>query len=132
YLDSLPRPLRLVGLLVVCLAGDAVVLEPGVNALPGRRKVGADVVPIEIEADVAVEIAVPRVPRVALVRAPDLLRAVRISSEGRYPRRAGDRRVDAIDGARLRVADPVAVDEEVADAGSRELFVEPGLVRAFG
>src|SRR5207237_215173 len=66
------------------------------------------------------------------LRAPDLLRAVRIAAEGGDAGGTGDRCVDPVDRTRSGMRDAVGVDEEVADAGTRELHLEPGLERAFG
>src|SRR5439155_3438491 len=102
------------------------------NALAGRGEVGAAVLVVEIEADGAVEVAIPEVARIALLGAPHLLGAVGVATEGGHAGFARDRRVHAVDRAGTGMRDAVRVDEEVAESRARELGVEAGLVGAFG
>src|SRR4029077_12567656 len=104
-LGALARTVRVVGFLVVVLPRDAVVLEPRVQPLARGRQVGPHVRELQVEADVAVEVAVPEVARIAFLGAPYLLRAVGISPEDRDARLAGDGRIDAVDGTGARVRD---------------------------
>ena len=88
---------RIVGPLVVQLVvGDGVVLDARVHPDALRVHVRADVVHRQVEADVAVEVAVERIARVALLGAPHLLRRLRVAAEGGHAGRAVDRRVDAV------------------------------------
>src|SRR5207237_4624646 len=127
-----PGPLGVVRLLLIRLARDAVILEAGVNALAGRGQVGAHVLVVEVEADVAIEIAIPEVARIAFLGAPHLLGAVGVATEGGHAGVARDRRVHAVDRAGTGMRDAVGVDEEVAESGARELGIEAGFVGAFG
>src|SRR6202042_842578 len=101
-------------LVVRAAVGDRVVLEAGEDPDP-PLEVRADVIHRQVEPDVAVEIAVDRVARVSLLRAPDLLRALDVAPEGGDAGGAVDRRVDAEDGAWIGEEDTVRVDEEVTN-----------------
>src|ERR1035441_8958421 len=58
-------------------ASDAIILDASEAALARRGQVRLQVVQIEIEADVAVEVAVARVARVTGVPAPHLAGGIR-------------------------------------------------------
>src|SRR5215468_2810819 len=70
-------PARNVGvvhpLVVQLVVGDRVILDARVRPVAFRVDVGADIVERQIEADVAVEIAIVAVARIAFARAPHLL-----------------------------------------------------------
>ena len=61
-----PRDVGPVRLLPSALARDAMILEAGEFAQPVRLDVGLDVIKIEVVADVAIEIAVGGITRIAL------------------------------------------------------------------
>ena len=123
---------RVVQALVVHRAvGDRVVLDAGERADARRVDVRLDVVERQIEADVAVEVAVARVARVALLRAPDLLAALDVATERRDARAAVDGRVHAVERPRLGEEDAVRVDEEEADALFAHQLVDARHVAAF-
>src|ERR1035441_9253768 len=63
-------------------AGDAIILDTGEAALARRGQMRLQVVQIEVEADVAVEVAVARVARVTGVPAPDLAGGIRVAAKG--------------------------------------------------
>src|SRR5207253_2718621 len=88
---------RVVGQLVaeIDLAGDAEVLDSCVLSVAGRLDVRADVVVVQVPADVPVELPVDGIARIAVLGAPHLHRALRIAREGRHARRRVDGRVDA-------------------------------------
>ncbi len=90
-----------------------------------------DVVERQIEADVAVEVAVVRVARVALLGAPDLLAALDVATERRDPRPAVDGGVHAVERTRVREEDAVGVDEEEANALFAHQLVDARHVSAF-
>ena len=129
---ALPRAMSgIVDPLVVQLVvGDRVVLDAGVDAVPLGVDVGLDVVHRQVEADVAVEVAVVLVARVALLRAPDLLRRFDVAPERRDAAGAVDRRVGAVDRAAIGEQDAVGVDEEVADRRLAQQLVDAGDVAA--
>ncbi len=128
---ALARDVRVVDPLVVQLVvGDRVVLDPGVDAVPVRVDVGADVVHRQVVADVAIEVAVVRIAGVAFLRAPDLHRGLDVAGEGRDTRAAVDGGVRAVDGGRIGVEQSVGVDEEVADSGLAQELVDGGHVAA--
>ena len=119
------RDVRVVDPLVVQLVvGDRVVLDAGVDAVPLGVDVRLDVVERQVEADVAVEVAVVRVARVALLGAPDLLGRLHVAAEGGDAARAVERRVDAVDRAAIGEQDAVRVDEEVADRRLAQQLVD--------
>ena len=62
-------------------AGNAVILHAGEPAIGWRGQVGLDVIKIEVEADVAVKIAVTRIAGITFVFAPDLARGIVVSPE---------------------------------------------------
>src|SRR5947209_5739216 len=94
------------------LARDAVVFDSGEGALLRRRQVWTQIIEIEIESDVAIEIAVARIARVAPFPAPDLPCGIRIASKRSQPARRNDRRKNGRAGARMRVKDAVSIENE--------------------
>src|SRR5262249_24575047 len=115
------------------------VLEPGEDPNPLALHVRADVLDRQVEADIAVEIAIIRVARISFFRAPNLLRALHIAPERRHPGAAIDGRVHPEDGSRIGEQDAVRVDEEEAnplfaqelvDAGDVPALAEPDPLRA--
>src|ERR1035438_6280678 len=98
-------------------ASDAIILDASEAALARRGQVRLQVVQIEVEADVAVEVAIARVARVAGVTAPDLAGGIRVAAKrgdtvGREDR--GKRRVA---GTRPGVQNAVRVSDEPAEVG---------------
>src|SRR5450432_273046 len=125
------RDLRVVDPLVVELVvSDGVVLDARVDAMPLGVDVRLDVVERQVEADVAIEVAVMLVARVALLGAPHLLRRLEIAPERRDAARAVDRRIDAVSGPVIGEQDAVRVDEEVPDRGLAQQLVDAGHVAA--
>ena len=103
---------------MVGAAGDLVVLDAEMAADAGLVQVRLEVFVIEVEADVAVEVAVVVVAGVALDGAPDLLGRFGVAGQGGDAALgAEDRGVDAVARPRLGEQDAVRVGEEVADAG---------------
>ena len=109
------RGLAVVNQLLARAAGDGVILDPGERPHAVRRQMRAHVVEVQIEADVAVEVAVARVAGIALVFAPDLLRGIEIAPEGRDAVLREDGREHAVARARLRVQQAMRVHDEPAD-----------------
>jgi len=130
----LARDVRVVRLLFAerHLSRDPVVLDPGVLAVAGRLDVGADVLVIEIPADVPVELAVDRVAGVAVLGAPDLHRAFRVARERRHAARRVHRRVHAPPRPRNGVGEGVRIDEEEADVLRRQIAIDPRGIPALG
>ena len=122
---------RIVDPLVVQLVvGDGVVLEAGRHPVPLGMDVRPDVVHRQVEADVAVEVAVVRVAGVAVLGAPHLLGRLGVAAESGHAARAVERRVDAVDRTAIGVEDAVRVDEEVADARFAQQLVDAGDIAA--
>ena len=96
-------------------------------------QVRLEVVVIEIEADVAVELAVDVIAGIAFDGAPDLLGRFGVAAHaGDAALGAHDRGVDAVLGPRLGEQDAVRIDEEVADAAVAEDFIDARRVAALG
>ena len=112
---GLQRGVAVVNLLVARAAGDAVILDAGEPARFRRRQVRFDVIEIEVEADVAVKIAVARVAGVAFVLAPDLPRGIVVAAKGGDAVGRENRRKGAVTRARPRVQHAVRVEDEPAD-----------------
>ena len=77
--------MRVVGLLVVGAAGDLVILDAEVSADAGLVQVRPEVVVVEVEADVAVEVAVVVIAGVAFDGAPDLLGRLGVAAKAATP-----------------------------------------------
>ena len=82
--------------LLLAFAGDAKIFYAGKTAVVRRRQVRLDVIEIQIEADVAVEIAVARIAGIALVLAPDLPRGIEVAPKRGDAVRRVDRRKGAV------------------------------------
>ena len=126
------RPRTVVEFLVRGAAGDAVVFQAGEFALSVRSEERPQVVEAEVVADVAVEVAVSGVARVALLGAPDLAARVAVAGEDGRPfgRVAG--RVDGHARLRLPEHQAVGVEHEPAQVGLAQEFLHPRVVGAFG
>src|SRR5437016_1626522 len=74
--------MAIIDLLGLRTARDAIVFDSGEATLLGRGQAGFHIRQIEIEADVAVEIAVARIAGVAFVTAPDLAGGVPVAAKG--------------------------------------------------
>src|ERR1700690_1926729 len=81
FIGRLQSQVALVNLLFPWTAGDAVILDPGETSVFRRRQVRFYVIEIEVEADVAVKITIPRVAGITFVLAPDLPRGIKVASE---------------------------------------------------
>ena len=79
--------------------------------------VGLDIVVLEIEPDIAVEIAVVSVAGVTFLRTPDLLGGFDIASERRDRRRGEHGRVNPEARTRMAEHDAVRIHDEPADFG---------------
>ncbi len=121
----LQRRLRVVRLFLVGAAGDLVVFDAEQAADARLVQVRPQVVVVEVEADVAVEVAVVVVAGVALDGAPDLLGRLGVAAEGGDGGAGAlDRGVDAELRPRRGEQDAVRVGEEVADAGVVEQVLD--------
>ncbi len=108
-----------------------MVFEAGEFAQAVGLDVGLDVIEIEVVADVAVEIAVPGVAGITLLRRPDLHARLDVAPERRRAGTGVERGVDAVTGARLGVHDGVGVDDEPADFRLLQKLVDARRVGAF-
>src|SRR5438874_4996049 len=76
--------------------GNAMVFDPGESPDLRRRQIRTHVIEIEVEPDVAVEIAIARIAGVPFVPAPDLFGRIEVASEGSNAVRREDRREHAV------------------------------------
>ena len=90
-----------------------------------------DVIEIQVEADVAVEIAVTRVAGIAFVLAPDLPRGIEVAPERGDAVGREHRRERAVARTRTRVQHAVRVEDEPADVRLLQKCFDAGDVGAF-
>ena len=93
---------------------------------------GADVIEIEVEADVAIEIAVARVAGITLMFAPDLAGGIVVAAKGGHAPGCINRRVGAVARAGLGMQNAVRIENEPADIGLLQKIFHAAQVRAFG
>src|SRR5678816_716560 len=124
------RHVRDVRLLVVGLAGDPVILQAGHHARAVRSDFPVEILLLKVEADVAVEVPVIDVARIAFLPRPHLATRLGVAREERGTVRRNDRRVDTERRTRSREQETVAVQHGEADASLRELGVEGRIVCA--
>src|ERR1039458_2722179 len=117
--------------LLLAFAGDAKVFDAGEPTVVGRGQVRLDVVEIKVEADVAVEIAVARVAGITFVLAPDLPRGIEVAPKRGAAVRRVERRKGAVTRTRLRVQNAMRVEDEPADVGLLQKFLDAAGVGAF-
>src|SRR5438034_2575039 len=107
-LDGSVAIIDLLGLRAAC---DAIVFDSGEAALVGRGQAGSHIRQIEIEADVAVKIAVARVAGVAFVAAPDLAGGIAVAAKGGNPFGGENRGEDGIARLRAGMENAVSVSD---------------------
>src|SRR5207249_12042077 len=110
-----PRSDAIVNFLRVRAGADTVVLDAGETADVRRRQIRSDVIKVQIETDVAVEIAVARVAGITLVPAPNLFGGIQVAAESSDAVRREDRRKHAEARTRVGVQHAVRVRDEPAD-----------------
>src|SRR5438876_465677 len=76
---------------------------------------GPEIIQIEIERDVAIEIAITRVARIPSLPAPDLAGRIRIASKRRQPGRSHDRGENRITWSRMRIEDTMRIENKPAN-----------------
>src|SRR5262249_40199896 len=124
---------RVISFPVRAAASDLVILDAGVAADTGLMQVWPDIIVVEIEADVAIELAVDVVARIAFDGAPNLLGGLGVAPHaGDAALGTHDRSIDAVLRPRLREQDAVRIDEEVADAALFEDFIDARDIAALG
>src|SRR5262249_6679088 len=128
--DALLRDARDVRLLVHALAGDSVVLDARHQAIAVADDLAVEVLLRQVEADVAVEVAIVRVARIAFFTRPDLPRRLLIAREERDAAVRQNRRVLAERRLRPRARHAVRVQNREANAGLRERRVDLRVIRA--
>src|SRR5258708_9345819 len=74
--------IAVINLFAARAAGDAIIFDAGEDAFVGSGQIGLEIIEIQIEGDVAVEIAVARVAGIALVAAPDLFGGIEVAAKG--------------------------------------------------
>ncbi len=123
------RPVRL---LVLGAAGDAMIFKAGEFSSSAGLDVGADVVVIEIEADVPIKVPVFGVSRIALLGAPNLLAGFNVPTERSGACGGKEGGEYAVSGTGFGVKDAVSIDDEPANLGLLEMVFDPGNIGAFG
>src|SRR5436309_773112 len=130
---TVPGNLRLVRLAVRApTVGDSVILEAKVRPGAARGQETADLLDRKVETLVAIVLAVERVPRIALGRAPHLPRGIGAPSESEYAALGAEGGVRAGKRSRTGVEDPVGIDDEEADPELREHRFDAGRIAALG
>ena len=117
------RPVRL---LVLGAAGDAMIFKAGEFSSSAGLDVGADVVVIEIEADVPIKVPVFGVSRIALLGAPNLLAGFNVPTERSGACGGKEGGEYAVSGTGFGVKDTVSIDDEPANLGLLEMVFDPG------
>src|SRR6266567_8998820 len=97
-------------------AGNRVIFEAGKAPRAGHGQVRFYVVVVEVEPDVAVKIAVARVARIPFLFAPDLPRRIEIPAERRQAVLGEEGREHPVARPRVRVQNPVGIDDEPPNA----------------
>src|SRR5712692_9053940 len=103
----LARWLGIVGSLLVGAAGDAVILDPDIDPLSSGWQIRAHMVVVEVVADVAVEVAVINMSRIAFDWTSHLLGGLYISTKSRDHARAIQWGIAPVERAGSRVLDGV-------------------------
>jgi len=83
-------------------------------------------------ADVAIELAIPRVARIAPLRAPYLSGRLGVPLKREHPTRTDDRRVGAKHGQRIGELEGMSVNEEIVDPFLDERTIDPRNEAALG
>src|SRR2546425_5414308 len=89
-------PCGYIRLFVAVLPRNPVILDPRVDSDAISMNVGPDVIQFEVVADVAVELAIIEIARIANRGTPNLTRGIGITAEGGNTGRASDGCVDAV------------------------------------
>src|SRR5207248_2481545 len=131
FVRGAQRGAPVVGFLRARAAGDAMILDAGKTAMFGRRQIRPHVIEIEVEADVAVEIAITRVAGISFVPAPDLFGGIELATERGDAVRREDGREHAVARPRPRVQHTVRVRDEPADVRLLQNSFHAGGVGAF-
>src|SRR5881628_3265686 len=116
-------PFRYIWVFGIAFAGDAMILDAGVNADAARENIWLDIVVIQIVANVAIELAVIVVSRIAVPGTPYLPGRIRITPERGDPGWAMHRRMNAVAGPFVRTNGP-------ATAFMRRCIAHPGSPRS--
>src|SRR5579884_2141555 len=112
----LRSPIRIIKLLMIGFAGDAVILDAGVLANAGGILIRLEILLIQIIADVAVIFAIIVIGGVADAGAPYQFRGHRVATERSNAGRTINGSMDAERRRWLSMFNAVAVHQEIADA----------------
>ncbi len=104
-----------VGFFVGGAASDSIIFESSKLAKAVGLDVGADVVVLEIEAAIAIEIAVLGIAGVTFFGAPDLFTGFDIATESGGACGGEDGGKDAVGGAGFGMKETVGIEDEPAD-----------------
>ena len=89
-------PFGYIRFFVAVLSRNPVILDSRVDSHAISMNVGPDVIQFEVVADVAVELAIIEIARIANRGTPNLTRGIRITAEGGNTGRANDGCVNAV------------------------------------
>ena len=123
-------PFRYIWVFGIAFSGDAMILDAGVNADAARENIWLDIVVIQIVANVAIELAVIVVSRIAVPRTPYLPGRIRITPERGDPGWAMHRRMNAVAGPFVRTCNPVCFQDRKSNSHLIEQRVHAGEVSA--
>ena len=114
------------------LAGDAVVLESRIGAHAGNVLNIAQVLGIEVEADVPVKFTIVVIARITDLSRPHGTAGLRIARKTGGTGRRDDRRIDAKLGSRRTEQNAVSISEEKPEAIGGQVVFYTLIVSAFG
>src|SRR5437867_61665 len=96
-------------------SGDTIILEAGEAALLGSGQVRFHIIEVEVEANVAIKIAVTRVAGIAFVAAPNLLGRVAVAPKSGDCFGGENGSEDGVAGARRGIQKAVRIDDKPPD-----------------
>ncbi len=120
-----------VGALVLRRARDAVILDAGRSAGPGRCGKGAEIARVQFIADVPMILPVPWIAGISLPRVPDAPGEIGIAGKCGDSVGAGDRGEGSVVRPRVGEEKSVRFDAEPPDALAREVLLESRPVGQF-
>src|SRR6266511_5089113 len=115
FAGRLERRVSVIGLLRTGATGNAMILETGEAANFRNGQVSLNIVKVEVEPDVAVEVAIPGVPWIPFVLRPDLFGGIKIAAENGDAVRGEEGREYAAARAGRGIEHAVRIGDKPAD-----------------
>src|SRR5439155_14307111 len=128
----LERHVSVINVLDARTAGDAVVFDAGKAANLGAWQVAFEVVEVQIESDVAVEIAIARIAAITLLPAPDLSGRIEVATERGDAVGGEERGEDTVARPRPGEQNAVRIGDEPTNVGFLQSGFDPRGVGTFG